>query len=445
MTAAARPSGACLAPGRPEALPTEGTLYTRLFPDLPSPGHDAGGLTALGGKGGRCDGSASPAESRTEAGWPFFGQFIAHDITADRSPLERSDHPVIANQRRPRLNLESVYGGGPSGTPYLYDPADSSLFLLAESGADVQRTWRGTAIIGDARNDSHFFMNRLHLAFQRAHNAIARQLAAEGMDETERFEQARNQITWSYQWVVMHEYLPKLVGQAVLNALRDGSLALPLAPGLNLPYEFADAAFRYGHSQIRQSYRINATSGALDLFPDLLGFRPVAAERDIDWSLMFDTPGKPPAQRAMRINETLPFTLIKLPEAITGGMSDEAYHSLANRDLRRGMVTELPCGESVAHALGLPVLSPQDVGATTWPGQTPLWFYILREADVMADGDALGPVGGAIVAGVLQALIDRDPESFLNAAPDWAPPGSSAQQPFGLVDLLARGQTEKTA
>src|SRR5439155_628948 len=57
----------------------------------------------------------------TAAGWPFFGQFVAHDITADRSALgSHVDPSRLRNARSPQLNLECLYGDGPVGHPFLF-------------------------------------------------------------------------------------------------------------------------------------------------------------------------------------------------------------------------------------------------------------------------------------------------------------------------------------
>jgi len=69
------------------------------------------------------------------------------------------------------------------------------------------------------------------------------------------------------------------------------------------------------------------------------------------------------------------------------------------------------------------------LGAAEWSGETPLWYYILREAAVTASGDRLGPVGGRIVAEVIVTLLNRDPASVRFADADWRPRRS-------LVDLL---------
>jgi hypothetical protein len=226
----------------------------------------------------------------------------------------------------------------------------------------------------------------------------------------------------------------------LVDAFDSGEASLPLVDGLTLPYEFADAAYRYGHSQIRQEYRINDELPPQRLFPDLLGFRPVAPEGKVDWTLLFDAPDAPPAQRAMRISERLPFALIEMPPDITGAVREPAYRSLANRDMRRGSLTDLPSGEAVARAMGIEPLEPSALNPGEGGGETSLWYYIVREADVVEEGDRLGPVGGRLVAGVLLSLLDRDPDSYRAVNPEWKPDlAGRTDGPFSVLSLLTFG------
>jgi hypothetical protein len=158
------------------------------------------------------------------------------------------------------------------------------------------------------------------------------------------------------------------------------------------------------------------------VFPDLIGFGPVG-DRRVDWSLLFDVPGHPPAQRSKPIDGQLPRSLIELPTAITGAVEDQAYRSLAARDLERGQGTGLPSGESVARAIGVDGLTEREVGLARygWTDETPLWLYVLRESAVRHGGDRLGAVGGRIVGEVLVGIISRDPESYLALDPSWEP------------------------
>ncbi len=443
----------CLAPDRVVDAPIYGGRYGRMFADLPPFSADEGFLHMIGSAGGACDASAAADSAGSDdatvaAGWPFFGQFIAHDITADRSPLRsHAEEGALRNFRTPRLNLECLYGGGPVGSPYLYERADPARLLVGVGANDVPRNQEGLALIGDPRNDVHLFVNQLHVAFLRAHNLIVDRLREDGVPEAELFDEARLATIWHYQWILLHDYLPGLVGQELATELAErGPRFYALEGEPYIPFEFADAAFRYGHSQIRHRYRINAACGDLAMFPDLMGFGHVPPERAIEWSLLFDLPGKLPAQRAKRMDGRLPASLINLPAQITGDVDDEAYHSLAARDLQRGQAIGLPSGEAVARKIGAELLGRADIGLAShgWRDETPLWFYILREADVVGDGDRLGPVGGRIVGDVLVGLLNADPESFRTADPGWKPtlPATDAGH-YSLADLLAIG-TEPT-
>jgi hypothetical protein len=171
-----------------------------------------------------------------------------------------------------------------------------------------------------------------------------------------------------------------------------------------------------------------------------MGFGPVSPEHAVDWTLQIDVDGHPPAQRAKRIDTRLAASLIALPIEVSGSEPGTDYASLANRDLQRGQAVGLASGEAVARRLGVPALSPDEVGLAErgWTGETPLWFYILKEAELLHDGDRLGPIGGRIVGEVLVGIIDADPASFRSVEPGWTPTSLPARRAgaFGLADIL---------
>jgi hypothetical protein len=436
-------SNHCLAPERVDA-PIYGGRYRKLFPDLPPLQVDEQALRALGRAGGPCDVGVEftdDDDSAVAAAWPFFGQFVAHDITADRSPLgHRGDPAQVRNFRTPRANLEGLYGAGPVGSPYLYAKDDPAKLLLGPSGSDVARNHEGIALLGDPRNDVHLFMSQMQVAFVKLHNGLVDRLGADGVAEGELFEEARRAATWHYQHVIVREFLPLVIGAEVVDELLDGGPGLYRLQGDDyIPFEFADAAYRYGHSQIRQSYRVNSELGPCPVFPDLLGFGPVAAGHVVDWELHVDVPGRPRAQRAKKIDGRLPASLIALPTEISGEQRGSDLASLATRDLERGGVVGLASGEAIARTLGLEPLSAEQLGLAEygWSDETPLWFYILKEAEAFHDGDRLGPVGGRIVGEVLVGIIDADAESYRALDPGWQPTLPSHEAgAFGLADIL---------
>src|SRR4029077_13188514 len=127
------------------------------------------------------------------------------------------------------------------------------------------------ALVGDPRNDVHVFMSQMQLAFLRAHNALVDRLRADGTAEDDVFDEARRALSWHYQWLIVNELLPGLVGQELVDELL-ASGARRYRPNRqpHIPVEFADAAYRYGHSQIRQLYRIQPDGPLLPVFPDLI-------------------------------------------------------------------------------------------------------------------------------------------------------------------------------
>ena len=257
---------------------------------------------------------------------------------------------------------------------------DPAKLLTSPGGRDLQRNAEGTAIIGDPRNDSHVVVSQMHLAFCHAHNAFVDRVRSAGVSDADVFPTAARELRWNYQAVVLREFLPRLIGPDLMKDLLTSGRRFYCPPGdAFMPLEFADAAYRYGHSQIRHTYVLNGRETPYQMLPDLLGFRPVPDELVIDWAKLFDANGKA-AQRAKKID-----------------------------------------GRLVREQVG--------IAAAEWHGETPLWYYLLREADVCCHGNRLGPVGGRIVGEVLLGLLDLDQGSVRHAPADWKPTAT-------LVELL---------
>src|SRR5271168_5340782 len=221
----------CLSPARAKVAidaPLGPTSYGRMFPGVPSFQAEEQFLHALGRAGGICDcgdiGDSPDSLGDAAAGWPIFGQFVAHDITADRSVLRsHANTAELHNARSPQLNLESLYGDGPTGHPFLFQRDDPAKFLLGLDGADIQRNAEGTAVIGDPRNDSHMLISQLHLAMLKAHNAFVDDARLVGVSSGHVFDEAARQLRWHYQWIVLNEFLPTLVGSSLADQLlREG-------------------------------------------------------------------------------------------------------------------------------------------------------------------------------------------------------------------------------
>jgi hypothetical protein len=186
-----------------------------MFPHLPHLNIDPTLLHALGRAGGACDSTHSPREESVTvaAGWPVFGQFIAHDITADRSPVtHQDDEALVRNVRSARLDLECLYGEGPVGNPFLFGREDPAKLLLGLNDRslpeDLPRNQEGIALIGDPRQDVHLLISQMHVGMIRAHNRLVDRLREDGVREADLFTEARRALAWHYQWTVLFDFLP---------------------------------------------------------------------------------------------------------------------------------------------------------------------------------------------------------------------------------------------
>ena len=226
--------------------------FGRLFPTLPPFSADVplirDALTELGAPGGPMDAQddlsdpvtliTDPAKSAHNpdnptltAGFTFLGQFLDHDMTFDpTSSLARAQDPEsIRNFRIPALDLDSVYGGGPAVSPYLYDqnvdegrttflteeiPGSAAVSIDGNARRDLPRNSQSVALTADPRNDENMMVAGLQQALLRFHNQVYLDVAADlgaayTVDET--FAEAQRVVRWHYQWMVLHEFLPRTI------------------------------------------------------------------------------------------------------------------------------------------------------------------------------------------------------------------------------------------
>jgi hypothetical protein len=433
-------------------------------------------------------------ESGIPALYTYLGQFVDHDITFDpASSLQTASDPdALVDFRTPALDLDNVYGRGPDDQPYMYEqprPNAPSLAAKFQLGAtslkgggdaravDLPRGPNGRALIGDPRNDENAIVSQLQGLFLRFHNRFVDD------NTTLSFADVQKQVRFHYQYVVLNDFLPRIVHSSVLAALKtDGRYDREKlrfykprhAPFL--PVEFSVAAYRLGHSMIRPGYRLNDAT-LLPIFPvpskgleeGLTGFRPVNPSWGIDWGRFIDvdtrafdgdsTIQKSRLQFAYRIDTSLVFPLSVLPAAVAANPS-----SLPARNLMRAWRLGLPSGQDVARAMSVPVLDDEhifigqglesgnpkttiaDVAGGRFRGRCPLWTYVLAEAILnkeptplpvvggkILQTPRLGPVGGRIVAEVFLGLLFGDPYSVLSQDPDWHP---RSGRDFQLKDFV---------
>lgn len=490
----------------------EGRLFRTLPPWQPKdPGRCLGALADAILKE---DGTYPNEHPELPAGFTYFGAFLTHDLTFDSttSGQRQLDPNRFHNFRTPALDLDSIYGRGPLDQPYLYDPANRAKFLLGKgtSGEEKDLPRIGeNAVIGDPRNDENIILSQLHVGFLNFHNEVVKLLmkrdakeeqaaspaepennsdaphrqkgcpfggSPKRRDSTEDlFSRAQRIVRWHYQWVVIHDYLPRILDPSVHRRLTQtlADYRCTSSPDLiyfrptNRPYvplEFSGAAFRFGHSMVRSSYHLNRglrsdlkgklplESGRLPIFSktdtlgtsdflkeapllDLRGGRQLPTGWEVDWKEFFD-PGFPyPYQRSMRINGSMTARLAEMPQE--AGADTRPIVPLL--DLKKGLALGLPSGEAVARLMGVDrVLTKKEMGVDHLVvADTPLLFYILKEAEILQQGLCLGPVGSEIVGEVLLGLILLDYSSYPALEPKWKPWLGTVPGKFGLSDLLA--------
>jgi hypothetical protein len=388
-------------------------------------------------------------DATTPAGFTFLGQFIDHDITLMSMPPalgQPQDLISVVNLRTPRLDLDTVFGKGPADldSAKFYDPATAEL-RLSDNGRDIVRfgPTQSEKLIPDTRNDQTVILVQLHVLFMKLYNHLLGTVPGDPAD-IGRYTQARQRTVWHFQNIVLNDYLPRIVGRDAVDAAltrgasRYAAMVENFPSKLVMPVEFSFAAFRFGHSQLRDVYRLNANTirvlfnqpGVAD---DLNGNQPILEPLFIDWDLFFEVseigggPAHPNRILSRKFDTFLSPSLLRLrPPAIPN-----LPVSLAERNLRRGRAFLLPSGQSVAQRIDIPAITDLGFAADVIATQnavtldnpnvvdirerTPLWYYVLREAE-LAGGNQLTGVGAWIVAETFVGLLLNDERSILNNA-----------------------------
>ncbi len=489
----------------PQSTSFEG-MFGRMFRTIPSANHSDDDLAALARAMVAPPEPEQTPESKIDdeenqgidAGYTYLGQFIDHDLTFDpSSSLQKQNDPNgIIDFRTPRFDLDNIYGRGPDDQPYLYK-RDGRKMLLGrklkgagnnENARDLPRQnlenttdteMSRIALIGDPRNDENVIVSQLQGIFLRFHNRMA------DLMPRATFQEVQQQVRWHYQWMVLHDFLPKIVGNGIVKnilphledekkfSILDKKPQLKFYHHKNdifIPVEFSVAAYRFGHSMVRPIYRLNQTlEGRFMIFgrkpneETLVGFREFPEEWAIDWDLFFNSGNnlntdKRRTQKSYKIDSSLVDPLGHLPPSIAGM---HGIKSLSERNLLRGRSMGLPSGQDVARFMGIEPIEDRDlkIGKGTeanskknksileisanFKDNAPLWCYILAEAQNTSfknDDDAtftLGPVGGTIVAEVFIGLLLGDSHSYLSLFPKWKPLKKITKNgKFGMRELI---------
>ena len=469
------------------------------------------------------------ADQALPAGYTYLAQFVDHDLTMDATKIPLGS-PATVDQlvqgRSPALDLDSLYGFGPRVQPQFYVDGmrlksgrttgvpGTAQTLLDHDGADLPRTGTGErqrdrrqALIPDVRNDENLAVAQTHAMFIRFHNRVV-DLLAPSTPSVNLFQRARETVVRHYQWMLRTDFLPRLIDPDVVDdVFTNGRRFFEVRPGRNtdhrsagfhdlvrdghsptMPIEFSVAAYRLGHSMVRESYQWNmvfrdgglapvagtlpllfqfsGTSGVLSpppatiADPDSGAFLRLPSNWIADFRRLFDfteagradlvAPGGE-LNTIKRIDTLLVNPLRNLPPGSFDGRDQQnAPHelNLAFRNLSRAGMVELANGRQMAKLLRVPVLDPEALlhgnGGSDLSGLTasernalvknpPLWFYVLREAELA--GGRLTGVGARIVAEAFHRAIDGSRTSILSR-PHWWPDLGPDPDTFRMVDLL---------
>lgn len=443
----------------------------------------------------------------------------------------------LANLRFATLNLDSVYGGGPEegdisvmlrealrwprdrakmegGVDFDVPgvqaefPKDSmrdllrlgwavdsnqvNLQVLANGPDDVKKLFfhnsdtttpnRQRAILGDARNDENLAVAQFHMSVLRLHNEIVDAAPAEirqqGKDKL--FAWAQKLTRWTYQWLVLHAYLPAVCDDKTLSEIDQNGPTLyddligrhkPTHPNLlPMPLEFSVAAFRFGHSMARLNYDWNRIFGRdgdgnetnkRASFNQLFfftgnGMPPQIERLPSNWPIAMERFVHPPTPKfpdrsALKIDTGLNRALGDMANEESGDFG--VLKHLARRNLLRGYRLNVPTAQGCiaemkkTFNIDITPLSQADLlsghtGKAIKDGgfadATPLWFYVLKEAEIIGGGNRLGPLGSRIIADTLIGLIKHDASSYFNGAPGgskWKPGDSVKPNGVDIVDM----------
>ena len=467
--------------------------FTRMGPNGAGKQLGEGARKKLGAAMARAGGGSS----QIPAGFTYLGQFLDHDLTFDKTSVMFGANVTPAQllqARSPSLDLDSLYGAGP-GDPESakFYEADGLHLKMGKTtgpvknGFDLPRGAGNTdakkrkAIIPDPRNDENLAVAQTHLAMIRFHNRVVdTQLG--GVPAAQKFDKAREIVTKHYQWMIRTDYLPRICKQGVVNdVFNNGRKAFEVGVDPTevptMPIEFSIAGFRLGHAMVRAAYNWNKIfdngGGTLDLLFTFsatggnLGFDTRLASIWIaDWRRLYDfgDANKPaltvPASkfnRAMRIDTRMVDPLQHLPPQTVGLPNNAGFNdvrrNLAFRNLTRAKMVKLATGQQMANFLknkgvtltkltkaqirdgnnGADLSDMTQAQRQAVLTNTPLWFYILREAEL--NGGKMSGVGARIVAETFHRAMEGSDHSIVRDTA-FSPSLGPSSTKFRMVDLL---------
>ncbi|WP_158284735.1 peroxidase family protein [Oricola cellulosilytica] len=356
-----------------------------------------------------------------------------------------------------------------SADPVAMDLPGLSLCPEATSSSEVpekdpQGRCPADRLIGDPRNDNNLILSQICVLFHRFHNKVCAEVAGQSdiRPGKEVFEIARMVVIDTYRHIVRNDYLSHILEprtwmvQQKAQARGEHFYAKRLAidPTTPLPSEFWLGAMRIGHAMAQPVYEINGVQPQPVSLATVMSFRranvhnpqnvagqPVTNDWLVDLDRFFAADDHEPVIASRRIRPAIARALYSgksLQPADLEGVRSlyERLGGVPFRDLARGYLRGLPNSQYLAAMFGVPHLSRSELIGDDRSGlrgmygasiknplqeadfdaigaladDTPLEWYLLREAEVQNGGRRLGALGSAIIADILFSLLDRAAE-----------------------------------
>ena len=326
------------------------------------------------------------------SGYTYLLQFIAHDLVHSAIPLSISGklEGGTANARRAPLQLESLYGSGPVGSPHIYaldtpnDDRRTKLRLgrmrwkeakgnagcpfrdIARSAAEnvtgIDRSISGMrlalteALIADPRNDDHAIISQLTALFATLHNGLIDIIRRSEQSDPaharfgaayKRFLCARDALTSIYHHIIRNDVMRKVIHPAVYAVYSGSSPSFmddSTASGADwkIPFEFSHGAFRFGHAMVRPEYRINdlSTHDLNNTLEKTSANDPVNMPLDETWMVQWS--------RFFEINGSKPNYSRRIGPYLSDGLGHDAIFSSFDETGRVGLLYRDLLGSALA-------------------------------------------------------------------------------------------------
>ena len=366
------------------------------------------------------------------AGYTYLGQFVAHDIVPSTTLFDRNISP--------NLNLDSLYGADIEPNPDYFDrfgrfklTTTACSDSCGDTHEDIVRDANDKALIEDLRNDKNAIVSQLHLFWQQLHNLILSELFQKEIDNNETIKQhsvnkVRNYVVFIFHKIIKHDYLKKILHPSIYRLYCQKNQQFLYGEKRlmeDIPYEFSHAAFRFGHSMVRNNYRLNLNQAnrkvdVKDLFLQK-GKKQLTCKGIIDWRFFFNQhPFKTyftdnaAVQEANRIDRRIDYSMHQVPfidQAIDIRKINIEANLKANIATGLQVYKELNNEKVYSEISKLLKKEAKTYETLHFQKHTlPLWPYVLYEAELMNDTEGilgLGLIGSILVAEVLMQSINN--------------------------------------